>query len=125
MYYLIRTSFTKRRRFASFLCREYTAAEKQREQQLMTVAAGCRAEGAAVHSSVKRKRKKPGDFFFCNHFLNTVSLFDSWRSSGKTVAFKDFSLSFGSLRNLILYQWSKFRPNRSINNRNIVVEGFW
>ena len=42
----------------------------------------CRAEGAAVHSSVKRKRKKIGDFFIWNHFLNTVSLFDSWRSRG-------------------------------------------
>ena len=69
MYYLIRTSFTKRRRFASFLCREYTAAEKQREQQLMTAAADCRAEGAAVHSSAKRKRKNQETSLFGIIFL--------------------------------------------------------
>ena len=38
------------------------------------------------------------------------------------VAFRDFSLSFGSFRNSILHQWSKFRTNRSINNRIIDIQ---
>ena len=82
----------------------------------------CRAEGAAVHSSEKRKRKKPGYFFIWNHFLNTVSLFDSWSSRVETVAFRDFSWSFRSLWNSILYLWSKFRPNRTASRLLLVTD---
>ena len=96
---------------------------KSREEAADGSSTHCRAEGAAVHSSEKRKRKKPGDFFIWNHFLNTVSLFDSWRSCVETVAFRDFYLSFGSQRNSILYQRLKFRPNRPINSSISTIFG--
>ena len=75
---LIRTYLPKQGRFASF----GPIVNSSREEAADGSSTHCRAEGAAVHSSVKRKRKKTGDFFILNHFLNTVSLFDSCRSRG-------------------------------------------
>ena len=71
--------FTETRSFCLFFS---PIVNSNREEAADGSSTHCRAEGAAVHSSVKRKRKKIGDFFIWNHFLNTVSLFDSWRSRG-------------------------------------------
>ena len=73
------TLFTETRSFCLFFGPRVNSS---REEAADGSSTHCRAEGAAVHSSVKRKRKKIGDFFIWNHFLNTVSLFDSWRSRG-------------------------------------------
>ena len=40
------------------------------------------SRGSCCAQQCQEEEKKIGDFFIWNHFLNTVSLFDSWRSRG-------------------------------------------